>query len=101
MSSKLSVDSESVLQKTFGITQGHNYSRIADAAFRHSNMQIRLLDRNGALEANPQGVLTDEGVHIVTGADLVRRYSLGHHDLCADGTFKYSIHQLSPPWLRL
>ena len=68
-----------------------NYSSIADGVFRHPNMQIRLLDWNDALEANPQGVLTDEGIHIVTGADLVRRYSLSHHGLCADRTFRYSI----------
>ena len=88
-------------RRHLALLKDSNYSRITDGVFRHLNMQIRLLDWNDALEANPQGVLTDEGVHIVTGADLVHIYSLSHHDLCADGTFRYSIHQLSPPWLRL
>ena len=41
-------------------------------------MRIRLLDWNDALDANPQGLFPDEGVHIITGADLVCWYPPGY-----------------------
>lgn len=54
-----------------GFFRGTISSRVADGVSKHPNMRIRLLDWNDALDANPQGLFTDQGVHIITGADLV------------------------------
>jgi hypothetical protein len=43
-----------------------NCSHVADGVSKHPNIRIRLLDWNDALEANPQGVFTDESVHTIT-----------------------------------
>ena len=54
-----------------GLSEGPTSSRVSDGVSKHPNMRIRLLDWNDALDANPQGLFTDEGVDVITGADLV------------------------------
>jgi hypothetical protein len=52
-----------------------NCPYVADRVSKHPNVHIRMLDWNDTFEANPQGVFTNGGVHIVISADTVVIFS--------------------------